>query len=140
MKSLLLCVAAVSVLFALVLPWLHERAQMKTVTKLGGQVFTEPRGQYLLRQVLGDAVTERAVYVHLNDARVDDDWLANLQGLKHVEMISIASPNVTDHGLQHLKSMRNLTRLNLVGTKVTSEGVQMLRESLPKLRLVEIDD
>ena len=140
MKSLLLCVAVVSLLFALVLPWIHERAQMKTVTEFGGQVFTEPRGQHLLRQILGDAVTERAIYVHLNDSRVDDDWLANVQDLKHVEMISIASPNVTDHGLQHLKSMQNLTRLNFVGTKVTSDGVQMLRESLPKLALVDIDD
>jgi hypothetical protein len=139
-RTMLLGVTATSVLLAfattMVLPWYQELSTRISFSQFGAQVYTEPRGHYLFRQFAGDALTERAVYVHLDDPRITDDWLSKLRGLKHIEVLSIKSPNVTDGGLLHLRELPNLMTLNLVDTQVTESGVQALRKALPNLRLV----
>ncbi len=120
-----------------VLSWWHEQRQIVTLRGLGFQVFTEPQGQYFFRQFAGDALSQRAVYVHLDDPRVTDDWLRNLGNLKHIEVLSIKSSNVTDVGLKRLRSLSNLRDLQLVDTQVSESGIAELRKALPKLQLVQ---
>ena len=109
------------------------------VSKVGGQVFLKPRGHFFLRQFVGDSFAHRVVYVHLNDPRVDDEWLSNLEGLRHIEVVSIKSQNVTDEGLRRLGQLPNLISLNLVDTQVTDSGIKELRSAVPSLRRVERD-
>lgn len=137
-------IAAVCGLFALagafLVPAYEERHRVAELSAVRAQVFTEPRGQYLLRQFAGDSLSKRAVYVHLDDSRVTDEWLANLQGLHYVEVFSIKSDNVTDLGLAQLKCLPTLQSLHLVNTKTTEAGIRSLQASLPPLRRVTRDD
>jgi hypothetical protein len=131
-SSVLLCVLA-----TVIVPWYCELRVSVSISKFGADVITEPRGQYLFRQFAGDALSERAVYVHLNDPRITDGWLAQLPQLKHIEVLSIKSPNVSDQSLAHLCRLTNLRTLNLVDTQITAAGVEALRRSLPRLKLVQ---
>jgi hypothetical protein len=144
LKTLMIWFAVLSVLLAwasnYLLPSYRERDRIAEVLAVGAQVYTEPRGQFFLRQVIGDSLSERAVYVHLRDPRVTDDWLVHLQGLKYIEVLSINSANVSDVGLRHLRALPNLRNLNLVNTKTTKSGVRSLQEALPLLqRAVQVD-
>lgn len=118
-------------------PWYMERSKIEIVKKMNAQVFTEPRGQFLLRQFIGDRFSERSVYLHLDDPRVDDAWLKQIGPMQHIEVLSIKSPNLTDIGLKELASWPNLQSLNLVDTQVTDPAIVSLRELHPSLRFVE---
>lgn len=135
-RSLLLLVAAASVMCVFGGPRYAEKRQIDSLTKVGVQVFSEPRGMYLIRQFVGDEIAQRAVYVHLDAEYVTDEWLQNVVGLRHVEVLSVRSPHLTDRGLVHLKAFTNLTSLNLVDTKITDAGLKKLRAEMPRLRLV----
>lgn len=139
-RAMLLLVAASAVVFVLATPSYLEYRHIQSIKESGGQVYTEPRGFYLLRQFVGDEIAQRAVYVHLKGPHVTDEWLKNLQGLKHIEVLSVRSPNVSDKGLMHLKALPNLMHLNLVDTEVTDAGLQELRNHLPSLKLVKRRD
>jgi hypothetical protein len=120
-----------------VLALVQEVDHIVALRQKGGQVFTEPRGQFLFRQFAGDALSERAVYVHLSDPQIDNAALAHVAELAYVEVLSIKSPRVTDLGLGLLESLHNLRDLNLVDTQVTDEGVARLRRALPHLQLIQ---
>jgi hypothetical protein len=75
--------------------------------------------------------------VHLDDARITDEWLQNLRKLHHIEVLSIKSANVTDIGLKHLRGLSNLRDLNLVDTQVSETGIAELRDALPGLQMVQ---
>jgi hypothetical protein len=77
------------------------------------------------------------VYVRLASEKVDDEWIKeNLSGVRHVEVLTINSPNVTDEGLSHLVGLTRLQRLNLARTRVTERGVEELRRSIPSLKII----
>ena len=137
LRTFLAGTIVVAYICSLAAPLQFERRKLKEIAGIGGYVATEPRGHFFLRQFLGDAFAERAVYVHLNDHPVDDQWLSTLQGLKHIEGLSIKSENLTDEGLVHLNCLPFLRSLHLVDTQVTADGIQRLRDSVPSLRLVE---
>jgi hypothetical protein len=116
--------------------WSAELGHIVALRQKGGQVFTEPREQFLFRQFFGDSLSERAVYVHLSDRRIDDAVLAHVAELPYVEVLSVKSPLVSDAGLAHLESLHKLRDLNLVDTQVTDEGIARLRRALPYLQLI----
>lgn len=127
---------ALAALIPVLVPLYVDRSKIETLNQVNAQVFTEPRGQFLLRQFLGDTLSERSIYLHLDDARVDDDWIKHLGHMQHIEVLSIKSPNLSDAGLMELRNWPNLQSLNLVDTKVSESGIASLRELHPKLRLV----
>lgn len=121
---------------AVLVPWYADRNKIDTLKEVNAQVATEPRSQFLLRQFVGDTFSERSIYLHLNDARVDDDWIKRLGHMQHIEVLSIKSPNLTDAGLMELMNWPSLRSLNLVDTKVTDSATASLRELHPNLRRV----
>jgi hypothetical protein len=129
--------ALLAVLSVVVMPWHRELRAGVSLSQLGADVISEPRGLFLFRQFAGDALSQRAIYVHLNDPRITDQSLAQLRQFEHIEVLSIKSPNVTDEALAHLRHLSSLRSLNLVDTKVTESGVETLRQSLPHLRRIE---
>lgn len=109
---------------------------MSQLSGAGVQIYTEPRGQYLLRQVAGDFLSERVVYVHLDDPNIDDEWLHKLNQFPYIEVVSIRSANVTDAGLQHIERLPNLMSLNLIDTNTTPDGIAKLQGASRNLRRV----
>jgi hypothetical protein len=132
--SALLLVALVAVLY----PWYEDRGKIETLKSFNAQVFIEPRGQFLLRQFIGDSFSERSVYLHLDDPRVDDEWVKSLGLMRHIEVLSIKSPNLSDEGLRELVNWPSLQSLNLVDTKVSDSAILSLRKVHPNLRVVEL--
>lgn len=140
MRTLLIGVAA----FALALTvartylfsWLEDQRRIRALSSVYVQVHSEPRGQYFFRQLFGNSLSQRAVYVHASSASIDDDWLHRVAALEHVEVLAIWSPRVTDAGVAQLARMRNLQSLHLSGTQVTEAGLEKLRQAVPTLRLV----
>jgi len=113
-----------------------EQSRIASISQMGAQVFTEPRGHFLLRQFMGDFLFQRAVSIHLDNPGITDDWLKILQGLHYVENVSIKSEAVTDLGLEHLSGLSNLRRVHLVNTNTTKKGEESLRASLSRSSLV----
>ena len=138
LMSVALCGAALWFLREFVVPWWTDQRQITALSHVSAQVFTEPRGQFLFRQFAGDSLSQRAVYVHLRDADVNDDTLVLVASLSSVEVLSIKSSKVTDAGLVHLERMRNLRSLTLVDTQVTDGGVKRLRRALPELKRIDL--
>ena len=75
LRSSLILTALCAVACAFVLPAIVERDRIQRLSGTGVQIYTEPRGQYFLRQVAGDYLSERVVHVHLDDPKIDDVWL-----------------------------------------------------------------
>jgi hypothetical protein len=122
---------------AVLRPWYVDRGKIETLKNFNAQVFTEPRGQFLLRHFIGDSFSERSIYLHLDDPRVDDDWLKQLGPMQHIEVLSIKSPNLSDVGLQELVKWPKLQSLNIVDTKISDSAIETLRKIHPSLRLVK---
>lgn len=118
-------------------PWLADRGKIETVKQVNAQVFTEPRGNFLLRQFIGDTISERSIYLHLDDPRVDDDWIKKLGPMPHIEVLTIRSPKLSDEGLRELVNWPKLQSLHLVGTQVSDSAIESLREVHPSLQLVD---
>lgn len=128
---------ALSASIAVLRPWYSDRSKIKILKNVNAQVYTEPRGQFLLRQFIGDKFSERSIYLHLDNPRVDDAWIKQLGPMQHIEVLSIKSPNLSDMGLKELANWPNLRSLNLVDTQVTDSAIASLRKMHPSLRLVE---
>ena len=139
-RTLLLLVTTATLICAFAIPRYIEIRCIRTVSEQGDQVFTEPRGLFLLRQFVGEDVSQRAVYVHLRGPHVTDEWIKNVQGLRYIEVLNVSSPSFTDAGLRHLKSLPNLASLHLDRTQVTQAGIEELRAALPNLRRVSLSD
>ncbi len=136
LRSSLILTGVCAVACAFVLPSIVERRRIQRLSGTGVQIYTEPRGQYLLRQLAGDFVSERAVYVHLDDPKIDDVWLEKLHQFPYIETLSIKSPQVTDKGLANLENLPNLMSLDLIDTNATPAGIAKLRQSSEKLQRV----
>jgi len=135
---LILAVTLAAVFLAWLSPWIRERERIGFLSRFGWYVSTDARGQYLIRQFVGDRFSQRAVAVNLNDSRIDDEWLANLRGLEHIEVLLINSPNISNDGLRSLEDLTNLMSLHLCGTQVSNDGIERLRRELPTLKNVTL--
>jgi RNA polymerase sigma factor (sigma-70 family) len=92
----------------------QERA-LAEIRRLGGQVYVEgPPG-------------DRAVRVVLQYAKVSDEDLACLKGVRQLRHLSLYGSPVTDAGLAHLQGLTTLRELDLALTKVTDAGLARLK-------------
>src|SRR5687767_10634111 len=85
LRGALALVAGTAVVLAacreLFLGYVDDGPAIAGLTSLSADVFTEPRGLYLLRQFRGDRVAERAIRVQCIGRQFDDRSLATLEGL-----------------------------------------------------------
>ena len=70
--------------------------------------------------------------------QITDDGLANLKGLRNLELLDLRGTDITDAGLEHLKSLSKLQQLSLNYTNVTEAGVKALKDALPNLKDVSV--
>jgi RNA polymerase sigma factor (sigma-70 family) len=102
----------------------QERA-IAEIRRLGGQVsFEGPPG-------------DRAVRVVLQYAKLTDEDLACLKGVRQLRYLSLYGSPVTDAGLAHLRGLATLRELDLALTRVTDAGLAHLKglSQLQSLRL-----
>jgi hypothetical protein len=68
------------------------------------------------------------VRLDLNGTRIGDSGLAHLKGLTSLQLLGLfACSKVTNAGIAHLKDLTNLTELDLNGTLVTDDGLAHLK-------------
>ena len=83
-------------------------------------------------------------YLSLNRSRVTDAGLRSLEGLTHLEELSLRETAVTDPGLVHLRRLAQLKQLDLSLTEITSTGLVHLvglnQLTDLSLRATQIDD
>lgn len=79
-------------------------------------------------QVLELAQNDNRVDVsfHLADAKIGNDHLKPLKGLKFVYSVNVRGKEIDDNGLQLLAETPSLVRLHLEKTKVTDAGLKHL--------------
>jgi hypothetical protein len=69
------------------------------------------------------------------NAKIGDDGLAHLRGLRHLRALTLSYTSITDAGLQHLKSLTALQHLSLDDTKTTKAAVDDLAKALPGCKI-----
>ena len=143
LRSLLIAIATVAMflIFAKshLVPWYVERVQTNHVITAGGDVFKEPLENQLARQFVGDAISERATSVFLNNPTINDEWLDNVSDLTHIRVLGIRSKNVSNEGLRQLHRLRHLQVVYLTDTLVNEEGVDYLWRTFSQLRRVTVN-
>ncbi|MEZ4953104.1 MAG: chitobiase/beta-hexosaminidase C-terminal domain-containing protein [Saprospiraceae bacterium] len=78
-------------------------------------------------------VSEQLIWLDLNGSNVDDDMIAVVNDLPHLQKLFLQNTKVTDKGLRYLKGLDYLEYLNLYGTEITDKGLETLPE-LPRLQ------
>jgi internalin A len=71
------------------------------------------------------------------DLSIDDHWLANIAGLKNLEVLRLYSTGIRGEGIKYLKGLVKLRVLNLNGTPTTDLAMKYICEhtQLENLRL-----
>lgn len=64
--------------------------------------------------------------LHCERTGVDDSQLANLQGMRGLQLLDLSSTRVTDAGMVHLQGLENLETLSLWDTRVGDEGMALV--------------
>ncbi len=80
----------------------------------------------------------RVCTVMLHGARVTDETLDSIKGLKTLQKLYLKSTRVTNLGLEQLSELMQLSELNLSGTNVTDEGLVHL-QALESLTMLYLD-
>lgn len=76
---------------------------------------------------IGDRQTPHDKTYHLLEA-VNDDWLANLEGLTDLENLNLANTDIKGPGLKHLARLTKIYRLNLTLCPIADEDLKYLAE------------
>ncbi|MGD9630276.1 MAG: amidohydrolase family protein [Pyrinomonadaceae bacterium] len=91
----------------------EERTAAKEIEKLGGKVEWNSEGE--------------VVKVDLNNAKITDADLANLEKFPGLQWLDLRITPISDEGVAHLRTLRKLTFLNLFRTNLTDKGLENLR-------------
>jgi hypothetical protein len=78
--------------------------------------------------------------LNLGETKVSDDGLKQLAPLIRLKSLYLFGTGITDAGLEYLKDMKDLRDLYLAKTKTTAAGRARLKESLPDLRIPDVDE
>ncbi|REK31565.1 MAG: hypothetical protein DWQ42_00295 [Planctomycetota bacterium] len=119
-----------------------QRATANWVIAQGGAVTVTTPDGVLLEDLRAEADLPRGPFTILGvrlieNARVDDEALAQFRGLAKLERLLLSSTDVSDAGLEHLAGCTGLRELDLSDTKITDTGARRLARlrSLKQLRL-----
>jgi hypothetical protein len=120
-------------------PFQHEQQVVQEIESWGGFAYSE--SPEWLEQLLGeDRAKEFRVFqciysVQLDGIAVTDAEIAQLGGLRNLEIIGANDSLVVDIGLAHLSRLPNLNSLDLDGTSVTDAGLAHLSRCTKLRRL-----
>jgi hypothetical protein len=78
--------------------------------------------------------------LQLNDTAVTDAGLAHIKGLTALRDIEIRGTAVTDLGLAHLNGMKELRTLFIAWSLVSDHGVLELERALPRIQILREED
>ncbi len=78
-------------------------------------------------------IGKNIVQLNLSNSNVDDNMLAAVKDMPHLNRLYLEQTAITDKGLANLDGLQYLEYLNLYQTKVTDAGLPILQK-LPKLR------
>jgi Leucine-rich repeat (LRR) protein len=78
--------------------------------------------------------------LYLGETKVTDAGLKHIAGLTRLKTLYLHNTAVTDAGLEHLKDLKDLRDLYLAKTKTTAAGRARLKETLPELRVPDVDE
>jgi hypothetical protein len=67
-------------------------------------------------------------WLHLENAKVSPAGMKVLEGLGHLEEVTMCGSNVTDEGLWHLNQLTKLRSLQLGATAITDDGMRHLSQ------------
>ncbi|MBN2477441.1 MAG: hypothetical protein JXB62_22740 [Pirellulales bacterium] len=73
-----------------------------------------------------------ARFVRLDESKISDSHLAQLEGLSSLECLDLRDTQVTDGAIVHLKKLTTLKELYLGSTQLTREGADELARALPQ--------
>jgi hypothetical protein len=123
------------------LPIYRQQVAIREIKRLGGDVYTRPRGSKWLRDRVGHdrmKLIENVVEVYLNGTEATDDTLRQLPNLPCLENLALGNTHVTDAGLANLEHLRALKYLSLNETHVTDAGLSHLKR-LAHLQSLDLD-
>ncbi|HWE01401.1 MAG TPA: hypothetical protein VG326_03250 [Tepidisphaeraceae bacterium] len=123
----------------------HARSQtvVANLKAINGLSELSPGGPAWLRSIVGDQamrVFDRLTLVDLNERKnphakdyklntaINDQWLAQLQGLTDIRRLDIANVAIKGPGLKYVGTLTNLESINLTLTPVTDEYLEPLRD------------
>ena len=75
----------------------------------------------------------------LPEADITDEGLASLEGMVHLEALSLENCQIGDGGIVHLRKLKSLKQLDLRGTHITDAGLRSLA-TFPNLQWLAIED
>jgi hypothetical protein len=123
------------------IPIYRQQVAVQEIERLGGWVFTEPRGPEwlwsLLYRIDADlgARTDIVNSVCLRHLAATDNTLYHMGCLSDLRELELTDTQVTDTGLAHLKWLTRLERIDLSHAPVTDAGVAELQRALPRVTI-----
>jgi hypothetical protein len=137
---------------------------IREVERLGGGVFTSPRGPAWFRKFVGQGrmigvddiesvyfrpdketfykrwggITLSGSSPWTSGPTVDDATLACITGLPNLKRLDLNFTNVSDAGMEYVSRLRQLESLDLDGTDVSEASIDRLA-MMPKLKKLTLD-
>jgi hypothetical protein len=112
----------------------HRRARGRSTVSVGGP---NPADDETLAHV---GRLRHVESLRLNDTAITDAGLAHIEGLTGLRDLQLDGTRVGDAGLAHLRGMKNLGLLWISGSRVTDEGVLDLERALPALQVYRLEE
>jgi Leucine Rich repeat len=78
--------------------------------------------------------------LELSGTAITDAGLAHLKGLTGLRRLTLDRTLVSDAGLAHLEGMTSLTSLNISGSRITDEGILALERASPRLWITCLEE
>ncbi len=78
--------------------------------------------------------------LELSGTAITDAGLAHLKGLTGLRRLTLDRTLVSNAGLAHLEGMTSLTSLNISGSRITDEGILALERASPRLWITRLEE
>ncbi|REK29518.1 MAG: hypothetical protein DWQ42_03485 [Planctomycetota bacterium] len=142
----------VSIVLAIPIAWigavvrearLRERI-LHEIERRGGTVTLVPPSEPLSlagqvrRQLCGEKAAATVWKIDLFGKHIQDQDLAVLEDLGHVNGLSLQGTRVTDAGIHKLGVLSTLRYISLESTEISNAGIDVLVERLPELEYVDL--
>ncbi len=115
---------------------IHEHSGMVRVERAGPD-WIRPLGGYFRDGDAPIGVYDRVVEVRLIEAKVTDDFLAELADLEELRILNLSQNEITGNGIGHLTRLQRLEDLDLAYTRVSDDDLAALGQ-IPSLHRLDL--